>query len=267
MASGLFAMRVARIAHLLSFSLALLLFPVASRAADVPNVAAAADLQFALPEIAAAFTRDTGHAVKLVFGSSGNLRRQIGEGAPFQLFLSADEAYVQALAREGKTRDQGVIYAVGRVAVVAAEGSPLVPDAALANLRSAIAAGRVTRFAIANPEHAPYGRAAREALQKAGLWDVLQSKLVLGENVAQAAQFAITAGAQGGIVSYAQVVGPALRGKVRYAVLPDESHAPIRQRMALLRDAGVVAEAFFRYVSSPAGRGILTRYGFGVPLE
>ena len=90
---------------------------------------------------------------------------------------------------------------------------------------------------------------------------------MLGENVAQAAQFAVTSAAQGGIVSYAQVVGPALRGKVRYAMIPADWHAPLRQRMALVRTAGPVAEAFYRYVSSPAGRGILTRYGFGVPLD
>ncbi len=237
------------------------------RAADVPNVAAAADLQFALTEIATAFTRDTGDAVKLTFGSSGNFRRQIGEGAPFELFLSADEGYVQALAREGKTRDEGAIYAVGRIVIIAPINSPLVPDADLEGLRKGLAAGTVTRFAIANPEHAPYGRAAREALQHAGLWERVRPKLVMGENVAQAAQFAVSASAQGGIVSYAQVAGPALKGKVRFALIPADWHAPLRQRMVLMRNAGPVAVSFYRYLQSPIGRGILTRYGFGVPVH
>jgi molybdate transport system substrate-binding protein len=256
-------MRLARIVA----TLAALLLALPAAAADVPNIAAAADLQFALPEIAAAFTRDTGHAVKLVFGASGNLRRQISEGAPFELFLSADEGYVQALAREGKTRDDGALYAVGRIAIVADRTSPLVPDAELDGLRAALAAGKIRRFAIANPEHAPYGRAAREALQHAGLWDRLQGKLVLGENVAQAAQFAVSAGAQGGIASYAQVVGPVLKTRVTFALIPLAWHEPLRQRMALMRSAGPVAEAFYRYMGSPVARGILTRYGFGVPLD
>jgi molybdate transport system substrate-binding protein len=254
---------------LLAFVLVSLATP--ARAADapaqVPNVAAAADLQFALPEIAAAFTRDTGKAVKLAFGASGNFRRQIAEGAPFELFLSADEGYVQALAREGKTRDDGALYAVGRLVIVAGAQSPLPTDAEFAGLRKALDAGRISRFAIANPDFAPYGRAAREALEHAGLWEAIKPRLVLGENVAQAAQFAVSAAAQGGLISHAQAVGQALQHKVRYAIVPADWHAPLRQRMVLMRDAGPVAAAFYDYMQSPAARGILARYGFGVPAS
>lgn len=235
--------------------------------ADVPNVAAASDLQFALPEIAIAFTHDTGREVRLTFGSSGNFRRQIAAGAPFQLFLAADEEYVRALGRDGLTRDDGVVYGVGRIALVAPKGAPLVPDANLDGLRKALAAGRITRFAIANPEHAPYGRAAREALLHAGLWEALKPKIVQGENVAQAAQFALAATAQGGIISYAQAQASPLADKLNYAVLPDEWHAPLRQRMVLMRDAGPTAVAFYEYLQKPRARGILTRYGFGVPVR
>ena len=260
-----------KLLRLLATVLALAAAPVegtlAASGADVPNVAAASDLQFALPEIATAFTRDTRREVKLTFGSSGNFRRQIAAGAPFQVFLSADEEYVRALTREERTRDDGVIYGVGRIAVVAPKGSPLTPDGNLDGLRKALAAGRITRFAIANPEHAPYGRAAREALMHAGLWDALKNKLVLGENAAQAAQFALAATAQGGIISYAQAQSPALTEKLTYAVLPQQWHTPLRQRMVLMRDAGPTAVAFYEYLQQPRARGILTRYGFGVPVQ
>lgn len=245
--------------------IALLLTALPVRATDVPNIAAASDLQLALPEIASAFTRDTGAAVKLAFGSSGNFRRQIAEGAPFELFLSADEDYVRTLFQEGKTRDEGVLYAVGRIAVVSRIESPLLPDAALQHLKSALAAGEIKRFAIANPEHAPYGRAAQQALMHAGLWDAIKPKLVLGENVAQAAQFATTGGAQGGIVSYAQVLAPAMRTRLRYALIPAEWHAPLRQRMVLMKNAGTTASAFYRYLQSDFARGVFARYGFAVP--
>lgn len=181
---------------LLPTLLAAALAVVPARAAP-PVVAAASDLQFALADIAAAFTRDTGGEVRLAFGSSGNFRTQIAQGAPFEMFLSADEAYVDALAAEGRTVDRGVRYATGRIVLFVPAGSPLKLDPTLADLKAAAMDGRVTRFAIANPEHAPYGRAAREALQRAGAWDALSPRLALGENVSQAAQFATTGSAQG----------------------------------------------------------------------
>jgi len=236
-------------------------------ASDVPNVAAASDLQFALEEIAATFNRDTGKSVRITFGSSGNFRRQIAQGAPFELFLAADETYVQALAKEGLTRDEGVIYAVGRIALVSTSDSPLVPDEDFAGLRAALQAGRITRFAIANPEHAPYGRAAQEALMHAGLWDALKGKLVLGENVSQAAQFALTPGAQGGIISYAQARSTALAQRTRFALVPETWHAPLRQRMVLLKKAGATAAAFYVYMQQTRARGILARYGFAIPAS
>ncbi len=245
--------------------IALLLTALPVGATDVPNIAAASDLQLVLPEIASAFTRDTGAAVKLVFGSSGNFRRQIAEGAPFELFLSADEGYVRALYDEGKARDEGVLYAVGRIAVVSSIDSLLVPDAALDHLASALAAGQVKRFAIANPDHAPYGRAAQQALTHAGLWDAVKPKLVLGENVAQAAQFATSGSAQGGIISYAHALALAMRTRVRYALIPAEWHAPLRQRMVLMKNAGTTAHAFYRYLQGDFARAVLARHGFAMP--
>ena len=243
------------------------LAPAPAGAASVPNIAAASDLQFALTEIAAGFTRDTGGQVKLVFGSSGNFRRQIAEGAPFELFLSADEEYVATLAKESRTEDAGVRYATGRIVLFAATDSPLRPDAALADLKSAVTDGRIRHFAIANPEHAPYGRAARDALQRAGLWDALVPRLVLGENVLQAAQFATAGGAQGGIIAYSLMLSPVLAGKGTYAMLPAEGHAPLHQRMVLVKGAGPTAREFYRYLQAPAARAVFARFGFALPGE
>jgi molybdate transport system substrate-binding protein len=236
--------------------------PLGGGAADAPLVAAASDLRFALDEVAAQFTRDTGWRVRIVYGSSGNFRRQIAEGGPFELFLSADEAYVLALAKEGHLVDDGVLYAIGRIALVIPEGSPLRPDPSLRDLAAAVAAGRVGRFAIANPEHAPYGRAAREALTAVGAWEGLQGRLVLGENVAQAAQFAVSGSAQGGIVALSLALAPGALAGARHVAIPASMHQPLRQRMALTKRATESARAFYRYLQSPAATVILQRYGF-----
>lgn len=239
----------------------------AARAEDVPNVAAASDLQFALEEAAAAFRDETGREVKVAFGSSGNFFRQIRQGAPFQMFLSADETFVLDLAGEGLTESQGDLYAVGRIALVVPHGSPLKPDGTLQDLKAALADGRVQKFAIANPEHAPYGRRAEEALRHAGLWDQLQGRLVLGENVSQAAQFATSGDAEGGIIAYSLALSPKIAARAEYALIPDDWHEPLRQRMALLKGAGETARLFYAFVASPPGRTILKRYGFVLPGE
>ncbi|MCC7328322.1 MAG: molybdate ABC transporter substrate-binding protein [Burkholderiales bacterium] len=236
-------------------------------AAPPPKVAAASDLQFALTEIAAAYKRDTGLDVKLAFGSSGNFRQQVAQGAPFEIFLSADEGYVAALAAEGHTVDGGVRYATGRIVLFVPAGGALALDATLADLKSAVTDGRVRRFAIANPEHAPYGRAAREALQRAGAWDALQPHLVYGENVSQAAQFATSGAAQGGIFAYSLALAPAVAGRGSYVLLPASMHAPLHQRMVLLKSAGAPARAFYAYLQQPAARALFRRYGFVLPDE
>lgn len=236
-------------------------------AQDIPVVAAASDLRFAIAEVASAFERDTARKVKISLGSSGNFRQQIAAGAPFQLFMSADEEYIVALTREGRTVDSGALYAIGRIVVFAPHGSPVAVDAELKGLARALAAGSVRRFAIANPDHAPYGRAAREALQKLGLWDQLRDKLVLGENVSQAAQFASSASAQGGIFAYSLALSPNVAKLGNYVLLPESLHAPLRQRMALMKDAGDTARAFYRYLQAPPARTVLRRYGFVLPGE
>ena len=238
-----------------------------SSADEPPTVAAAADLQFALTEVAGAFAAETGLAVKLAFGSSGNFARQIRRGAPFEMYLSADETYVLELSKDGFTRDEGALYAIGRIAIIVPDGSPLEPDGTLADLRAALADGRVRRFAIANPEHAPYGRRAEEALRHAGLWEAIDDRLVLGENVAQAAQFATSGSTAGGIIAYSLALSPKVAARGRFEPIPEAWHAPLRQRMVLLENAGAIAERFFAFVREPAARAVMRRYGFVLPGE
>ncbi|WP_306601222.1 molybdate ABC transporter substrate-binding protein [Geothrix sp. 21YS21S-2] len=238
-----------------------------SRPEEPPTIAAAADLQFALEEIADRFRRDTGRTVRLSFGSSGNAARQIEQGAPFQLFLSADEAFVRLLAQSGRTLDEGTLYATGRIGIFVPAGSPLKADGTLQDLRAALEGARVQSFAIANPQHAPYGKRAQEALEKAGLWTAIRPRLVLGENVVQAAQFAVSGNAQGSIIAYSLASSPAFAGKGRFDLIPESFHQPLRQRMVLLRGAGATARAFHAYLQQPGARAILRRYGFLLPGE
>lgn len=234
-------------------------------AAAAPGIAAASDLKFALDEIARGWSRETGRSVRITYGSSGNFRRQIAEGAPFELFLSADESYVLALAREGRLEDEGTLYAVGRLVLFAPPGSPVDPARGLEGLAQAARAGQVAKLAIANPVHAPYGRAARQALESAGAWKMLEGRLVLGENVSQAAQFAASGDATAGLFAYSLTFSPAIASRGRFALVPESAHAPLRQRMALVKGAGADARAFYRHLQGPAARGIFARYGFAPP--
>jgi molybdate transport system substrate-binding protein len=238
-----------------------------ARADEPPVVAAAADLKFALEEVAALFRSREGANVRLTFGSSGNFARQIEQGAPFQMFLSADESFVKRLANQGLTEGEGTLYAVGRIVLFAPRGSPLRAEAGLSALEEALQGGQVERFAIANPEHAPYGRAAEEALRHEGLWDLVRKILVLGENAAQAAHFASSGSAQGGIIPYSLALAPEIVRLGSFGLIPVEWHAPLRQRMVLLKDAGPLARAFYALMQAKPARQVLARYGFVLPGE
>ena len=256
--------------------LAALASGAASRTASSPSdgassrpaaatVAAAADLKFALEELAPAFEHRSGHRLRLVFGSSGVFTSQLLQGAPFHLFLSADEQFVFRLADAGRTRDRGRLYARGRIGLMVGKGSPLQADAELRDLRLALRDGRLQRLAIANPEHAPYGARAREALQALGLWEAVQPRLVMGENVAQAAQFALSGSAQGGIVAQSIALAPAVAPRVRFALLAESLHQPLLQRMVLMKDAPAAAAAFHDHLLEPGAQALLARHGFALP--
>ena len=239
----------------------------ATGAERAPVVAAAASLRFALEEIAAAFRLETGDDVRLSLGASGNLARQIRQGAPYQLFLSADERFVLELARDGFTRGEGALYSVGRLVLFVPHGSPLKADGSLDDLRAALDDGRLKKFAIANPEHAPYGQRAEEALRSAGLWESIRDRLVYGESVSQAAQFAASGNAQAGIIAESLARSPKVSALGAFAPIAESAYRPLRQRMALAHGAGPVAVRFYQYLTQAAARRILARYGFTLPGE
>jgi molybdate transport system substrate-binding protein len=230
-----------------------------------PTIAAAANLNFALTEIARQFERDRGMHLDVVFGASGALTRQIRDGAPFEMFLAADEEFPGQLTAAGLTRDAGAVYAIGRLVLFSPTGSPLVVDERLDGLSRLLKAGGVTRFAIANPDIAPYGRAAEAALRKRGLLEAIRSRLVLGNSIAQAAQFATTGNAVGGLIAYSIVKEPALADKGKYALIPQTDHPPLRQRMVLLKQASPIVEQFYTYMQGAAARALLTKNGYEVP--
>jgi molybdate transport system substrate-binding protein len=234
-------------------------------AQQAPRVAAAANLNFAIEEIATRFARDRGTRVALVLGASGTLTRQIQDGAPFELFLAADEEFPNRLSAAGLTRDAGVVYASGRLALFAPTGSPLTVDARLDGMARLVKAGKLTRFAIANPDLAPYGTAAEAVLKKRGLWEAIRPRLVMGDTITQAAQFATTGNAVGGLLAYSLVLAPGFADRGTYAVIPEADHPPLRQRMVLLKRAGAVASQFYAYLQTEAARAILKRHGYGVP--
>ncbi len=230
-----------------------------------PTIAAAANLNFALTDIANQFKADRGTAVDVVFGASGTLTRQIQDGAPFELFLAADEDFPNQLSKAGLTRDAGVVYATGRLVIFAPNGSPLTVDERLDGLARLMKSGKAGRLAIANPAVAPYGEAAEAVLKKRGLWDAIRPQLVLGDTIAQAAQFATTGNAVGGIVAYSLVLGPGFAERGMYAVIPESDHPPLRQRMVLLKRAGETATQFYTYIQGKTAKAILRKHGYGVP--
>lgn len=227
-----------------------------------PVIAAAASLRFVLPELAKAFADRGGDKVRLVFGSSGTLTQQIRNGAPFELFLSADERFVIALAADRHVTTEGSVYAVGRLAIVAPEGSALEVDSDLDGLEGALETGTLNRFAIASPDHAPYGMRAREALVHRGLWDRLEPRIVLGENVAQAAQFALSGNADGGLIAGSLARAAPFAARSRAALVPTEWHAPLTQRMVTTPRARKTAQAFHDFLLTPGAQDIFVAHGF-----
>ena len=242
-------------------ALALVFAVPATAAGEPPLVAAAASLRHVFPELVRAWTDTGGAPPRVSFGSSGNLYRQIAQGAPFDLFLSADEEQALKLVGAERTDGEGTVYGVGRLALLVPRHSRLALDGSLADLGRALDDGRVRRLAIANPAHAPYGRAAREALVRAGLWERLGDRLLLAENAAQAVQFALARAADGGLVPHALALTGRVSSEARHVLLDAAMHRPIVQRLVLLARAGTQARALYRFLGGPQARGIFERFG------
>lgn len=228
------------------------------------RVAAAADLKFAMDALSEKFEKQTGARINVTYGSSGNFYSQMQNGAPFDLFFSADIDYPRKLEAAGLAEPGTLFkYAIGRIVI-------WMPAASKIDLTkqgwNALLDSTVEKIAIANPEHAPYGRAAVAALQKAGIYDSVKTKLVFGENISQAAQFVQSGNAQAGIVALSLAVSPPMREGKRWEI-PADLHPPIEQGAILLKSARnkQAAQQFLEFVRSAAGRATLAKYGFEFP--
>lgn len=233
-------------------------------AAQALTVAAAADLQAVLPAVAERFERETGRKVALTFGSSGNFFSQIRNGAPFDLFFSADIDYPRRLEAAGLTESGSLYeYATGRIVLWSRK------DAGV-DLRRGLQAlddSRVRKIAIANPEHAPYGRAAVAALQHQQLYERVRSKLVLGESISQAAQFVQSGNAEAGIIALSLALAPALRDSGSYFEIPASFYPAIAQGAVMLRASGNkdAARQFMSFLKRPEIAHLMQQFGFRVP--
>lgn len=254
----------------LRFALAFFTALTASTALAAPapqiNVAAAADLKFAMDDLAARFEQQAGTKVNVTYGSSGNFFSQLQNGAPFDLFFSADSGYPQKLQAAGLS-EPGTLYeyALGKIVLWAPQDSPL--DVANGGWKTLLDS-RVRKIAIANPAHAPYGRAAVAALKSAGIYEQVQSKLVFGENISQTAQFVQSGSAQLGIVALSLAVSPAMRAGRRWEI-PANLYPPLVQGAVVLKSSRAKTEArkFLEFVRSAEGREILEKFGFERPAQ
>jgi molybdate transport system substrate-binding protein len=233
----------------------------ATNASPPVAVAAAADLQSALPPIAAEFERETGRHAALTFGSSGNFYTQIQHGAPFDVFLSADIEYPHRLEAAGLAEPGSLYeYATGRLVLWVRTDSGLDVRRGLALLADA----SVRRIAVANPAHAPYGRAALAALQHEGLYEIARTKLVLGENISQAAQFAQSGNAEAGIIALSLALAPGMKAVGRYYEIAAGSYPPIAQGAIVIRASKqkALARQLVDYLKTPAAKSQLESFGF-----
>jgi molybdate transport system substrate-binding protein len=228
------------------------------------KIAAASDLTAALTDLANEYKKATGKGTKLSFGSSGNFFAQIENGAPFDLFFSADIAYPQKLEADGLIEPGSLYeYAVGRLVLLVPRDSEIDVNKGLQVLSSPA----VRKISIANPQHAPYGRAAVAALQYEKLYDAVRDKLVFGENISQAAQFVQSHNADAGLIALSLALSMQVKNSGKYWLVPADFHPPLRQAVVILKSSVQEADAkqFLDFVRSEQGRAIMERYGFEVP--
>lgn len=226
------------------------------------RVVAASDLKFALTALAARFETENKFKLAISYGSSGHLARQLSQGLPADLFLSADEALIFRLRQAGWAKDDGVVYGRGQLIWMAQKASTAPLDGDLKGLLASL--GSAGKLAIANPEHAPYGRAARSALLSLGLLPSVQSRLVLGESVTQATQFVSTGAAAAGLVALSLALAPELAATTRYITVKPTHYPPIIQRMALSRSSSVSAQKFYAFLQTAASKEVLRANGLGL---
>src|ERR1700680_4577493 len=225
------------------------------------TVAAAADLQFAMQDVAARFQKETGKAVKLIYGSSGNLFQQIPNGAPFDMFFSANLDYARRLEAAGLTEPGSYYqYARGKIVIWVPKESKIDLSSGMQVLPDP----SVKKIAIANPQHAPYGQAAVAAMQRENIYEKVEDKFVLGENIAETASFVVSGAADVGIVALSLALSPNMKDKGRYVEVPSGDYPPIEQACVILKSSRnkETAGQFLSFFKSGAIADVLKSYGF-----
>jgi len=245
---------------------ALLYIGVAPANAGELKVAAASDLTFAFKDVGARFEKQTGNSLKLTYGSSGNFFSQIQNGAPFDLFFSADVSYPQKLEAAGLT-EPGTIYdyATGKLVMWVPNASKLDLSRGL----SVLLDPGIRKIAVANPQHAPYGAAAVAALHHAGIYDQVKDKFVLGENISQTAQFVQSGNADVGLLALSLALAPAMKTSGRYVEVPASDYPPLIQAGVILKSSGnkELANQFLKFLKEPGTVALMEQYGFAVPRD
>ncbi|MGH9773529.1 MAG: molybdate ABC transporter substrate-binding protein [Candidatus Acidiferrales bacterium] len=229
------------------------------------RIAAAADLRYAFEELRVKFEKKTGIDIVLTYGSSGDFYSQLAEGAPFDLFFSADLEYAKKLDAQQLTEPGSLDrYAIGRIVLWIPENSPI--DVARLQM-NALLDPSVRKIAVANPEHAPYGRAAVAAIKHSGLYEKISDKFVFGENISQTAQFVESGNAQIGVIALSLAVAPAMQGKGAYWKIPGDFYEPIQQGAVIMKSSPnkASARAFLDFLQSADGKEAMRRYGFEIP--
>ena len=231
--------------------------------AQSTTVAVAANMKEAFAEIATAFKSTGKPEIRVVYGSSGNFAAQIMNGAPFNLFIAADEHFPLELYKKGKAVDKGVIYAAGKLALIAKTNSGIVLVDNKAELAKMIA--KANKVAIAKPELAPYGKAAVQYLKSEGLWDLARDKLVYGDNIGVATTYVVTGAAEMGFTALSLAKSPEVTKDTNYILLNPKLYEPIRQRMVLIKGAPQEAKDLYQFMQGVQARAILTKYGYATP--
>ncbi len=245
--------------NILNYSIILVLLCLSLQLqANEIRVAAAANLRYVLPELASDFEKQTNTRLLISYAASGSLTTQILHGAPFDVFLSASPDYIKRLENAKLTQEKAVDFAQAQLVLFSSYDSPLTIEGGMVSLKVAIEQNKLNKIAIANPRHAPYGKAAQTELEKIGIWKKIQPYLLIAENASQAVQFSLISSVDAGIVPYGHIIQTPIATKGHFILL-DET---LQQQAVLLKGASVLAKQFMQYMQSQQAKSILLQYGF-----
>ena len=247
--------------------IALIFFCSSASASESPIVAIAANMTHAMTDIIDQFQVETGNHIRVSYGSSGNFTRQLLQGAPYELFIAAHKKYADKLVEKTNIVDASMPYVSGKIGLFIPNDSKLSESMDLETTINALGFEKKSRIVIANPEHAPYGVAAKQALQHAGVWPLIHKRLLRAENAAQATQFTVSGGVDIGIIPYSLAVVPEISRQGKFLLIPESWHQPLEHHLVLINGAGKTVKKFYDYLLSDRTKKILTKYGYSIPTN